>query len=232
MPKVAWQRISGRVNITLCPLFFDWNGVAPKFFAMIHNVLSDDIAINPGDFSAVASNNLAEVVAQYDIFGGNSNISLRSDRLSMEFPTLVPGDEKLVLPILEKVATAFRQTFPGHRFMTVQVGLFQHGAIPEDVSVTEYLARHGTVVADSAFGDLETVHQAAVRFGTRAADGTWRANCTLEQSGILPNGLFMDLDVVFPNMDEDSGFQDWVENFLVVAGGYMSALELEWNVGT
>ena len=198
-----------------------------EIFAMIHDTLSDDVAMNPGDFSVVASNNLAEVVARCDIFGGNSNISLRSDRLSMEFPTLVPGDEKLVLSILQKVATAFRQTFPDHRYTTVQAGLFQHGAIPDDVAVGEYLARHGTVAADSALGDVETVHRPAVCCGTRAADGTWRANCTLEQSGILPNGLFMNLDVVFPNVDEDSGFQDWVEHILVVADGCMNALELE-----
>lgn len=59
---------------------------------MIHDVLSDEIAVNPGDFSAVPANNLGELAARYSIFGGPSNIALHSDRLSMEFPVLLPGD--------------------------------------------------------------------------------------------------------------------------------------------
>ena len=226
--NVKWQRISLHVNITLSPFFFDWHGVAPKFFEMIHDAFSDDIVVGPGDLSVVASNNLAEVVARYDIFGGTSNISLHSDRLTMDFPTLVPEDENLVLRILEKVTTAFPHVFPGHRYSTVHAGLFQHGAIPDDVVVTEYLARNGNAVTDDAFGDMEIVYQPAVRFGVRAADGAWRATYTVEQSGILPNGLFMNLEVVFPNVDESSSFQDWVKDFLAVADGCMGVLELEW----
>lgn len=228
MLNVKWQRISLRVNIIVSPFFFDWHGIAPRFFQMIHDALSDDIAVNPGDFSMSASNNLADVVARYDIFGATSNVSLRSDRLTMEFPNLIPEDEQLVLRILEKVATAFPLAFPGHRYSRVHASLFQHGAVPDDVAVTEYLARHGNAVTDNAFGEMETVYQPAVRFSIRATEGTWRATCTLEQSEILPNGMFMDLDVVFPSVDESSGFQDWVKSFHVVADGCKGVLELEW----
>ena len=232
MHKVTWQRISARVNIAVSPMFFDWDGVAQKFFAMIHDALSDDVAINPGDFSVVSGNNLAEVVARYDIFGSAGNVSLRSEGLSMEFPTLVPEDEELVLGILEKVVTAFRQTFPGHRCSTVHASLFRHGTIPDDVVVTAHLARYSNLVADRAFEDMETVLQPAVRFGTRATDGTWRANCTLEQSEILQKGLFMSLDVVLPNVGEGSGFLDWFQHFRVVADGCMDVLELKSQDGT
>ena len=227
MLNVKWQRISLRVNIIVSPFLIDWNGIAPRFFEMIHDALSDDIAVNPGDFSVSVSNNLADVVARYDIFGATSNVSLHSDRLTMEFPTLVPEDEQLVLRILEKVVTAFPQAFPGHRYSRVHASLFRHGAVPKDVAVAEYLARHGNSVTDRAFGEMEAAYQPAVRFSVRATAGTWRATCTLEQSEILPNGLFMDLDVIFPSVDESAGFQDWVKSFLVVADGCMGALELE-----
>ena len=142
MIKVASRRSSARVNITISPPIFDWNRVASRFFAMIHDALSDEAAVNPSDFSAVPASNLGEVVARYSIFGGPSNISLHSDRLSMEFPVLLPEDSDLVQRIVEHVFAVFPQAFPDHHYVTVQAHLADHLDFLDGTAVTDYLARY------------------------------------------------------------------------------------------
>lgn len=228
MLKVTSQRIFGRVNINLSPVFFDWQGVAPKFFAMVHDALSDDIAMGAGDFSVFASNNLGEVVARYNIFGGPNNVALNADRLSMEFPNLVPEDSETVLNIVGKIVSSFRQSFPDHKFASVQAGVSGHGAIPDEVVVTDYLARYAIESPNSAFGDVGTVLLPGARFGVSAADGTWRAYCTLEQSRILANGLFADFNMDFSSVDDGEEFQHWFDRLVSVREGCMGVLDLEW----
>lgn len=231
MVSVASRRSSVRANVTISPIIIDWNGVAPKFFSMIHDALSGEVAIDLSDFNAVAGTNLGELIARYSILGSRSNISLRADNLSFEFPSLVPGDVELTLRIMETTVTAFGQAFPGHRFSAVQAGLFDHAEILDDKDAVDYLARYAIAGVDHAFGNVKTVHQPAVRFGATAADGAWRANCTLEKSELLANGLFMNLDVVLPNVDEGAGFRDWLDCFRAVFDGCANALELEWSIG-
>ena len=232
MIKVESRRSSARVNITISPPIFDWNRVPSRFFAMIHSVLSDKIAMNPSDFSGVPANNLGEIVARYSIFGGASNIALHSDRLLMEFPVLSPGDSGLVQRIVGHVFEVFRQAFPDHRYVTVQASFADHVYILDGNAVTDYLARYAIPSVDSAFGEGNTMHLPGVRFGVVDAAAAWDARCVVEKSDFLPNGLYVGLDLTFRQVDErDSSFQHLFNLYKTIAGCCSTALELDWEIG-
>ena len=88
MVHVSPRRESVRLDISIEPPIFDWNRGVPKFFEMVHAVLGPEIRVNPGDFTASPANNLGEVVARYNILGGDSSVSLFATKLSVDFPTV------------------------------------------------------------------------------------------------------------------------------------------------
>ncbi len=216
------------MSINVSPVFFDWQGVAPKFFAMIHNALSKDIHIDPGDFNALASNNLGEVVARYNVFGGSKNVALYADRISMDFPNLAPEDSGMVQNIVGKIVSAFRQTFPDHNYASVQASMHSHGTIPDDMAVTDYLAQYAILRSGNAFGDAGMGVLPGARFDVLAPDHTWRATCTLEQSQRFNNGLYAGIYMDFFSVDEGHDFGYWLDRLVSVWEGSMGVLDLEW----
>ncbi|MCY4463499.1 MAG: hypothetical protein OXC26_24365 [Albidovulum sp.] len=232
MIKVASRRSSVRVNITISPPIFDWNGVASRFFAMIHDALSDKINVNLSNYGTVPAINLGEVVARYSIFSGQSNIALYSDRLSMEFPVLLSEDSDLAQLIVEHVFVAFREAFPDHRYVTVHANLADHLEILDENAVTDYLTRYAIPSVDSVFGEGNAVHLPGVRFGVVDAAAAWDARCIIERSDFLPNGLYVCLDLIFGKVGEkDSSYQYLFNLYKTIASRCSIALELDWKNG-
>ena len=199
---------------------------------MIHDALSDEATVNLSNYSTVAAINLGEVVARHSIFGGQSNIALYSDRLSMEFPVLLSEDSDLVQQIVEPAFVAFREAFPYPGYETVHANLADHLEILDENAVTDYLTRYAIPSVDSAFGEGNAVLLPGVRFGVVDAAAAWDARCIIERSDFLPNGLYFCLDLTFGKVDEkDSSYQYLFNLYKTIASRCSIALELDWKNG-
>ena len=75
MIKAKTQRSSVFVNTPFVTPLLDWNGVAPRFFEMLHEVLTSEFVVNPREFSVTTGNSLGDVAAKYNIFGTPNSIN-------------------------------------------------------------------------------------------------------------------------------------------------------------
>jgi hypothetical protein len=91
---------------------FDWSGVVTRFFEMIFRTVGTKIPVNAKEFSAGSHANFGEINGRYNIFGGPSSFTLYADRLTADFPTLLPGDYALVRDLLGTMHGALAVTFP------------------------------------------------------------------------------------------------------------------------
>ena len=228
---VSPRRESVRLDISIDPPIFDWNRGPSKFFAMLHGTLGPELNVEPGNFTVVPANNLGEVVARYNVFGGNSSVSLHAAKLSMDFPTLLPQEGTLVQDILSKVDRGFRNAFSGHRYATIQVMRSVHAEFLQDGAVSEYLSRFVNPSVDKVFGLAGAVTVPGIRFGVIDSSGRWRVWCQAERSESLDSGLFVILDVMFLKLDANDDFDVLLEQYSKVVDSCTTALELEWKIG-
>lgn len=230
MTKVASRRSSVHINIALRSPIFDWQGVPSQFFAMINDALPNDFNVTPGNFSAVSSNNLGELAARYSLFDGPSNIALFSDRLSMDFPVLQPGDFDLVQMIVERVFVAFRSTFPGYRYATVQANVAEHLEFFDGTNANDYMANYAVHDVEGAFKEIRVVQQPSVRFGVADANNAWHALCTAEKSELLPDGLYVVLNMTFREIDQgEVGYRTLYGLYMTIVRGCSTTLGLDWE---
>lgn len=230
MTKVTSRRSSAHLEFAITPPFFDWQIVPPKFFQMVNSALSLENSGSANDFSVVPANNLGEVAANYKIFGGTSNVTLHADRLLIDFPNLIPGDVPIALSIIEKLYTRFLETFQGHQYKTIRVVSTEHAEIVEDGTiVSNYLSRYAIPAMDEVFGEENAVHRPGVRFSAVSNDTTWKSVCTVDESELLSNGLFLSGDITFLKVADGEDFQTLLEQHRRIADACSSTLGLRWE---
>src|SRR5689334_8080237 len=66
----------------------EWPDLPVRFFRMLHDALGTRLNIQPSELSVNPGAKLSEVNARYAIFGGQSAVTLFSDRLAFDFPAI------------------------------------------------------------------------------------------------------------------------------------------------
>src|SRR5262245_44039399 len=109
---------------------------------MIYQALTNKIRINPSDFSVASSFNLGEVRARYAVYGGNTSVSLQSDKLVLDFPNLLQSDLPIVADIMHSVHDAFPKAFSDVPYNRIEVLAYEHLQLQENEAVARFLDRY------------------------------------------------------------------------------------------
>ena len=215
------------VNATFSPPLFEWQGVAARFFEMVHSALTPNINISPRDFSAHAGNNLSDVWAKYNFFGGASSVVLSSEKLSIEFPNIASTEYEMILRLIGQIDASFPVKFPDRKFSTIQAVVYEHAHISSDRTPAEYMHRYSMPEVGNICRDIGAVQIPSARFSIVGNDGTWRASCLVEPSDYIPSALFLHFDIALLKLGLNETFDGKLGRINHISGACMTALELE-----
>jgi hypothetical protein len=202
----------------------DWSGVMPRFFGMIFKSVGTKIPVKASEFSAVAANNLGEVQGRYNIYGGESSFSLYADRLSANFPVLIPSDYELAGDLLKAVHDAFRSEFPDCSFGRTETSVLDHAEILPPHTVHGFLSKYRLASLDEAFGTGAIV-EPSVKFKLKGTDQAWELDAVVEQSVFHAAALFLAYNIKLrdvtklPTYEEKSAFAAQISDLALSALG-------------
>ena len=215
------------VNATFSPPLFEWQGVAARFFDMIHGALTPNITINPRDFSAYAGNNLGDVWARFNFFGGNSLVMLSAEKLSIEFPNIAPTEYEMTLRLIGQIDASFPIKFSNRRFNAIQTVVYEHAHIFSGSTSAEYMHQYSIPEVSKISGDIGAVHVPSARFSLVGNDGAWRASCLVESSEYVSNALFLHFDISLLKLGPNDSFDSKFSRINRISEACMAALHLE-----
>jgi hypothetical protein len=187
----------------------NWQPAQSKFFEMIYGALTPNISVSASHFSVSGDNNLGNVNAKYNVFGGAWSIKLSSELLEFELPQVTDDSNETLNTILLAVHDALPRDFPEIIYDIVDTRAFLHGELLGDVSTSDFLKRHQVEDFENSFGKFGMhLSDSTVRFEVRAADLSWLCRFSAEKSQQrqIQNGLFLDIQTVIGNAQEHASF--------------------------
>ena len=214
------------MNTPFVTPLLDWNGVAPRFFEMLHEALTPEFIVNPREFSVTTGNSLGDVAAKYKIFGTQNSINLYADRLTIDLLDLLSGDYQVVLPIIRALDSSFSLKFPECQPKTID-SIFYEQIELVDTTVTDYLARYAIPKVDDVFGKIGNVHIPSGRFVAMDSNTTWHLLCNVERSDSLPEGLFLHLEIRLLKLNANDSFDHKLERIKQIFTMCLLSLEIE-----
>ena len=227
MIQVRSANTSIFVNAAFAPPLFEWQGVAARFFEMVHSALTPSFTVNPRDFSARTGSSLDEVWARYNIFGGSSAVVLSAEKLSIEFPNVLPTEYEIVLRIIGQMDTSFSVKFPDRQYTSIQATVFEHAQIIAGGSPAEYLYKYAIPSVNKLCEDIGAVQVPSGQFSIMGNDGTWRASCLVEKSEHVQNGLFLHFDIALLSLGQNEPFDSKFGRINNISNACMTSLGLE-----
>ncbi|MDE0302622.1 MAG: hypothetical protein OXJ38_05360 [Gammaproteobacteria bacterium] len=230
MDKITPARSGVSVVVTFESPFFDWHGVTARFFEMVHSALSSKISIEPSNFSVANGNSLGDVMARFNVFGGTSSITISAEKLSLDFPNLLPGESDLAYEIIRSVESGFLKEFRECRYSTIRHMSYKHVELYQDGPISMYLQRYAIPSVSELCNNTDIVHMPTGRFTLTDSNATWRALCSIERSEVLENGLFLYSEVALMGVNMNETFDAHLERILNIVSICESAFELEWEL--
>jgi hypothetical protein len=161
---------------------FDWTGVMQSFFDLIFKRVGARIPVNVNEFSTYAPGKLSEMNARYNVYGGPSSVSLFADRLTIDFPNLVPADIPLVGELLKIVHDGFAVEFKQVSYSRVDIQSGAHMEVLPPDSVKDVLARYRIKSVEDTFREAGAVTEAAIKFTAKSSSPPWSYSFVAEQS--------------------------------------------------
>jgi hypothetical protein len=208
--RAVWSSLNVSLGLTR-PLFGTWQDIPKRFFDMLYDALSDVVPIKSNEFSVVASTQLNEVRARYSIYGGRSAVSITSDAVVFDFPSLVPTDAPLVQQIFARVHDALPKAFPEVNYETVNVQSFEHLAFTDQSDdPNDYLARFTFPNSDKFLGE-GVVFRPAGKCEIVAQDQTWQCTLAVERSLYNARAVFVAITFAMKKMGLSSSYAEKVE---------------------
>ena len=227
MTKLKSERISINLDAVFAPPIFQRNEIPHRFFDLVYSSLTPNFTVDPNDLEVLPGNKLGDVVVKYKIFGGNSSISMSPDKLSAQFPSALHDDFKIIKQLLNKIGTGFSEKFMESNFCQMQVSLFEHAKVVSGGSASKYLAQFEIPAVKSRFSKLGISYKPEAKFIIFKAD--WQAHCSIEQSLLLADGLFLNYDVTMNNLIQGKTIDQQMELVEDIMKECASALELDFQ---
>ena len=229
MIKVKSEKSSVFVNIAFRPPLFEWHSVPARFFKMIYDALSSELAINTNDFSVNTSNSLGDVVVRYNVFNGACCINLSAEKLSMEFPNLLSGEYLLAGQIMQAVESSFPIQFSECQYSSIQYTSYEHATIVDGSSASDYLERYAIQSVERLSEETGGVIEIMGRFAITDSNEAWRALCTVEKSAVFESALFTHFDVTLTDVETSDAFKTKLDKLMHVTKKCTSGLDIEWE---
>ena len=231
MHKITLARSGVSVDIAFESPFFDWHGVTARFFKMVHSTLSPKISIEPSNFSVANGNSLGDVMAKFNVFGGTSSITMSTEKLSLDFPNLLPGESELAYEIIGSVEGGFLKEFRECRYSTIRHVSYKHVEILQDGAASTYLARYAIPSVNQICQDNNSImHMPMGRFTIMDSNAAWRALCSIEHSAVIENALFLYSEVSLMGVNMNDTFDAHLERIANITSICEFAFELEWEL--
>lgn len=180
------------VTFHLIPFIVEWGRARQAFVSCIAREFGDRLAVRPQDFSAASSADLGETWCRYRIFGGSSGtITLRPDSLQFDFSGLPDAGYPLLVDLIEKGMEVLLPEIGDYGRSSYSLASNCHVAVMEG-SAEDHVARLANKDMASTTASEPPVTYRPVAGFILGSDGENRVlRRTVEQSEILPNGLFI-----------------------------------------
>ena len=179
------------VTFRLIPFIVEWGRARQAFVSCIAREFGDRLAVCPQDFSAASSADFGETWCRYRIFGGSSTITLRPDSLQFDFPGLPNADDPLLEDLIETGMEVLLPELGDYGRSSYTLASNRHVAVVEG-SAEDHVARLANKEMASTTESEPLVTYRPVAGFILGSDGESRVlRRTVEQSEILPNGLFI-----------------------------------------
>lgn len=182
MVKLRPLRFMENYQLAFDRPIFDWTGVMQNFFDLIFKRVGARIPVNVSEFSTYAPGKLSEMNARYNVYGGPSSVSLFADRLTIDFPNLLPADIPLVGELLKVVHDGFAAEFKQVTYSRVEIKSGAHMEVLPPDSVKDLLARHQIKSVEDTFREAGAVTEAGIKFAAKCSSPPWSYSLMAEQS--------------------------------------------------
>jgi hypothetical protein len=180
--KLRPLRFMENYQLTFDRPIFDWTGVMQNFFDLIFKRVGARIPISVNEFSTYAPGKLSETYARYNVYGGPSSISLFADRLTIDFPNLLPADIPLVGELLKITHDGFAAEFTQVSYRRVDIQSGAHMEVLPPDSVKELLAHYQIKSVEDTFREAGAVTEAGIKFAAKSSSPPWSYSLMAEQS--------------------------------------------------
>ena len=216
---VRLDRVHVSVTFRLIPFIVEWGRARQAFVSCIAREFGDRLAVRPQDFSAASSADFGETWCRYRIFGGSSTITLRPDSLQFDVPGLQNVDYPLLEDLIEKGMEVLLPELGDYGRSSYSLASNCHVAV-EEGSAEDHIARLANKGMESTTESEPLVAYRPVAGFILGSDGENRVlRRTVEQSEILPNGLFIATHLfvaasVVTTFEEE---RSWVERISKIA---------------
>ncbi len=203
--KPVWSAL--HVQLVLKQPIMDWHPIPSRFFQLIYEALSGTLPISSKEFSAVPANQLSEVRANYSVYGGTSLVSLSSDALHFDFPSLQTVDRPVVENILSRVHDAFPKRFPELSYEKISMQSHQHlEFVNAKDNPVDYLSQF--TLPNSTAELKSVVVQPGGKFELISEDQTWTCSVGVERS--IPNvrAVFVAQNMTLNRVEPSSPYQE------------------------
>jgi hypothetical protein len=193
---------------------------------MVYDRVNPHYAVAANHLSANAgAQRLGEAFARYNVFGGPTSITIFSDKLVFDFPTVLVRDYQTVASILNLTYDGLREDFEDARFETIDVRSAEHAQLQMPHEVEKYLERFrlNRIEPGASLGPV--VQEFAGIMRVRSVDDSWQCRLAVEKSIAVTNGLFVDMAVTLRDA-EQAPFAEKYEIFRRIAKGCNEMLGL------
>ena len=175
----------------LSPFISDWEACRKAFISCIASDFHDLLSPRPDDFSTSVASDPAEAWCKYRIFGGTRTFVLRTDSIRLSFPNMIDDDVPIAAELLRRVLEVLLPKLGGYDRHSYTLSLNYHVDVVEGASHA-YLAQFANDEFADALRDEPTIeYRPSVGFTLGSVDGHRVLRRSIEQSEVLPNGLFV-----------------------------------------
>ena len=200
--------------------------VNSRFFAMVYDALAGKTNPSVAEFSVDVANVLGEARARYHLFGGGTSISIQADRLTFDFPNLVPADYTIVYDVIAAIHDAFPKWFPELQYERVETQSLEHLDLVENGALERFLHRYEIATSDTTFPS-PVVMQPGLKFTVVAQDQSWQCALFAERSLLSATALFVVLNMSFRGLSNSPSYSDKMTRITAVTNSVLRLIGLE-----
>lgn len=192
--SVRIERDEASFTFHLSPFISDWEGAKQTFVSCITRDFGDIlIRVLPRDFSASLSSEPGDAWCTYRMYGGSSAITLRPDSLQFTFPNLLDTDYPVVNEIVRRGTAVLLTKLGSYERHVYSLTTNRHLAPLTGIAAEAHLAQFSSdEMVDAAAAEPGMQYRPSASFTLVGNADEYRVlRRSVEQSEVLPNGLFV-----------------------------------------
>ena len=178
----------------LSPFISDWEGAKQTFVSCITRDFGDILMrVLPRDFSTSFSSEPGDAWCTYRMYGGSSTMTLRPDSLQFTFPNLLDTDYPVVNEIVRRGTAVLLTKLGSYERHVYSLTTNRHLAPLTGIAAEAHLARFSSdEMVNAAAAEPGMQYRPSASFTLVGSADEYRVlRRSVEQSEVLPNGLFV-----------------------------------------